>query len=325
MPGTILNDRYVVGIVIGSGGFGITYVGYDANLDIKIAIKEYFPSSKVSRIISDYKDSSDLLGDYGSPDYQKGLAQFLKEARIIARFNKVPGIVSVTDYFEQNKTAYYVMDFLPGRSLKSIVDQRETPISEQEVIMMLRPIIMALREIHKNGIIHRDISPDNMVEDHNGRLTLIDFGAAKLDEQIESEGWVQLKHGYAPLEQYSLEDEQGPWTDVYALCATIYYMMSHAKPIAANKRAQGEYLLSLEELGLSSTAFSNVVSQGLAVEANHRFKNLDALATAFVEEEEEYETVYPEKKSSSLEFLLTIILAACCIILGIVILLYFIL
>lgn len=325
MPGTILNDRYMVGTVLGAGGFGITYVGYDQKLDIKIAIKEYFPASRASRVIQGQNDNSDLLADYGSPDYKNGLRQFLKEARIIAKFNKEKGIVSVTDYFEANKTAYYVMDFLPGRSLKSIIDSREDPVSEQEIIYMLRPIIIALRSVHREGIVHRDISPDNMVEDHNGRLTLIDFGAAKLNDYGEVESWVQLKHGYAPLEQYSLDGEQGPWTDVYALCATIYYMMSHAKPIAANKRAQGEHLLSLEELGLSSPSFSNVVSQGLAVEYNHRFKNLDALVTAFYEEPEP-EIIIPDQTDppvSILERVLTIILAGCCIILAVIIFLYF--
>ena len=334
MPGTVLHERYLLGKVLGMGGFGITYIGFDMNLDIKIAIKEYFPSTHAVRNVDGtQRSTSQVIADYDSVEYRTGLKQFLQEARVIARFNKVPGIVSVTDYFEENKTGYYVMEFLPGTSLKQIVDRRDTPMNEREVIKILKPVILALREVHKEGIVHRDISPDNMVVDDKGKLTLIDFGAAKLNK-IEESTSIQLKHGYAPLEQYSLDGEQGPWTDVYALCATIYYMIAHAKPMPANQRAMEDHLLSLEQLGLATQNFSDVVMQGLAVNYQRRFKNLDALVRAFYEDNKKPQTVQyippqpppvypvePEQNSSSFGTKIAVFLCICCIVVAIVLIL----
>ena len=179
-PGTMIDHRYVTGAVLGQGGFGITYIGYDTFQNKTVAIKEYYPRDSVSRDTEQtgtegYRVS--VFGDMG--DYREGLDRFLKEARTLAQFNRPKGIVTVSAYIEENNTGYIIMDYLPGMSLKKIIEGQKKPMPEEEVMHLLRPVMHALREIHRYGLIHRDISPDNLIMNDDGRLTLIDFGAAR--------------------------------------------------------------------------------------------------------------------------------------------------
>lgn len=284
-PGEILHERYLVGMVLGSGGFGISYVGFDQLLQIKVAIKEYFPSEYASRntmMTSQYYN--EVRFTRGKEIFEAGLERFLSEARTLAHFNKMSGIVSVTDFFHENGTGYMIMDYLPGLSLKQMVLSRDDMIGEQEILQMMRPVFDALHSIHQEKLIHRDISPDNLIMDSNGQLTLIDFGAARDVTEMGKSLTVVLKHGYAPLEQYTTTGEQGPWTDIYALCATMYFMMTRAVPPASIDRVLEDKELSLADLGMPvSKAFSDAIQKGLEVQARDRFHSIEELKAALYE------------------------------------------
>ena len=174
------------------------------------------------------------------------------------------------------------MDYLPGMSLKKIIEGQKQPMTEKEVMHLLRPVMQALEEVHRHGLIHRDISPENLIMNDDGRLTLIDFGAARqVSKDKKKELTVIMKRGYAPLEQYVNNGQQGPWTDVYALAATIYYMVTHAVPQQAVERLRQDPVYSLYELGMPvSKQFSDAVAMGMAVDYHDRFQSMAAFEAA---------------------------------------------
>lgn len=174
------------------------------------------------------------------------------------------------------------MDYLPGMSLKKIIEGQKQPMTEKEVMHLLRPVMQALEEVHRHGLIHRDISPENLIMNDDGRLTLIDFGAARqVFKDKKKELTVIMKRGYAPLEQYVNNGQQGPWTDVYALAATIYYMVTHAVPQQAVERLRQDPVYSLYELGMPvSKQFSDAVAMGMAVDYHDRFQSMAAFEAA---------------------------------------------
>ena len=239
-PGTILDGKYLVGEMLGQGGFGITYIGFDLLLEQKVAIKEYYPMSTgmVSRENSTTVVwSSAVMQKSGM---EKGFDSFLKEARKMAKLGGIPGVVGVKSVFIQNETAYIVMDFIEGETLLKKL-QREGPMDYGTCISLMTPIMQALAEVHKHGIIHRDISPDNIMVQSDGRLILLDLGAAKdldiqgKDGNVQSSQMV-AKHGFSPVEQYGQAGKIGPWTDVYAMAATIYYCCTGVLPPSATDR-----------------------------------------------------------------------------------------
>ena len=176
---TILNGKYLVGKVLGHGGFGITYLGYDLNLRIKLAIKEYFPGQNVWRDTSKSARIS-LYSGNREGEYRDGLSKFLGEAQILAKFWDVPGIVPVKDYFQENNTAYIVMKFVEGKNLKQYLDGQGGKMEPARVFAMMAPLMDALSSVHKAGLIHGDISPKNVIMGPNDQLCLIDFGAATI-------------------------------------------------------------------------------------------------------------------------------------------------
>ena len=239
-PGTILDGKYLVGEMLGQGGFGITYIGFDLLLEQKVAIKEYYPMSTgmVSRENSTTVVwSSAVMQKSGM---EKGFDSFLKEARKMAKLGGIPGVVGVKSVFIQNETAYIVMDFIEGETLLKKL-QRGGPMDYGTCISLMTPIMQALAEVHKHGIIHRDISPDNIMVQSDGRLILLDLGAAKdldiqgKDGNVQSSQMV-AKHGFSPVEQYGQAGKIGPWTDVYAMAATIYYCCTGVLPPSATDR-----------------------------------------------------------------------------------------
>ena len=239
-PGTILDGKYLVGEMLGQGGFGITYIGFDLLLEQKIAIKEYFPMSTgmVSRDgHSTVVWSSAMMGKTGT---QKGFDSFLKEARKMAKLGGIPGVVGVKSVFIQNETAYIVMDFIEGETLLKKL-QKNGPMDFDSCVKLMTPIMQALAEVHEHGIIHRDISPDNIMVRPDGKLILLDLGAAKDLDIQGNDGSVQssqmvAKHGFSPIEQYSKSGKVGPWTDIYAMAATIYYCCTGILPPPATDR-----------------------------------------------------------------------------------------
>ena len=282
-PGTVLNGEYMVGRALGEGGFGITYLGRDLVLGNRVAIKEYFPSGMSTR---DHNFTSQVtLTKTDSRDpYEQGRKNFLKEARTLARFDTQPGIVRVRRFFEANNTAYLVMDYVEGVTLKEYV-KTHGPIKSEILFPMFRPIIDALGEIHASNMIHRDISPDNIMMMPDGSLCLLDFGLAK-DLTSEKSTSIKLKVGYAPEEQYQGVN-QGPWTDVYALCATLYYCLTGNKPDdpITRRSNQPDSLVPPSAQGVSiRRQEEEALLGGLAVDRRNRFQSMKELAAALYTE-----------------------------------------
>ncbi len=276
VPGSIVGRRYVVGRVLGEGGFGITYIGLDNILRIPVAVKEYFPhgcshrDNVTSRVIPAASVNSAAF-------FQKGKDRFLIEARSMARFFREPGIVDVRDFFEENNTAYIVMEYLDGIDLRHYL-RKNGVMTPEEAFTMLAPAMETLEKIHKAGLIHRDISPDNIMYLNDGTLKLMDFGAARDYEDENRSMSVMLKPGYAPEEQYRKMGEQGPWTDVYALCATLYRCITGKTPPESNDRLFRDELMRPSELGADiSPALENVLLYGLAVRKEDRCQSMTEL------------------------------------------------
>ena len=218
--GTKLKGHILVGKVMGKGGFGITYLGYDCRMDKVVAVKEYFPNGIVYRS----GGTEVLLADEKSRDvFAKGADKFYDEAQMVAQFNGNPNIVSVFEYFRENNTVYLVMEFLDGITLKDYVKKRGN-LSDGQVLFILNKMASALSITHSAGVLHRDISPDNIMLCADGKVKLIDFGAARqIVEESASNLTVVLKPGYTPMEQYTKKGQQGAWTDIYSLGSSLYY------------------------------------------------------------------------------------------------------
>ncbi len=277
-PGTVLAKRYLVGRVLGEGGFGITYIGRDLVLGLKIAIKEYFPIDKAARHSMASKDVSVYIG--AETIYQNGKKRFLQEAQTMALMDKTPEIVSVRDFFEENNTAYIVMEYVEGTTLKELVKQRGGKIPPKELFDMIEPLFSALTSLHSKGLIHRDISPDNLMLE-NGKIRLIDFGCARIaitgDERTLT---VAVKHGYAPIEQYNSHG-QGPWTDVYALSATIYYCLTGMAPPRSPDRALEDELMIPSRLGIEiSNQQEAALLKGMEFRPRLRTRTIEELYAA---------------------------------------------
>ena len=277
-PGTILDGKYLVGEMLGQGGFGITYIGFDLLLEQKVAIKEYYPMSTgmVSRENSTTVVwSSAVMQKSGM---EKGFDSFLKEARKMAKLGGIPGVVGVKSVFIQNETAYIVMDFIEGETLLKKL-QREGPMDYGTCISLMTPIMQALSEVHKHGIIHRDISPDNIMVQSDGKLILLDLGAAKdldiqgKDGNVQSSQMV-AKQGFSPVEQYGQAGKIGPWTDVYAMAATIYYCCTGVLPPSATDRMIEDTLTCRPRL--TEEEF-DVLAFCMNVLPQNRPQNMDAL------------------------------------------------
>jgi serine/threonine protein kinase len=277
--GSVLLDRYFVGKVIGQGGFGITYLGYDAKLKTKIALKEYFPHGYAFRELHKDKHTVYSLSGEKTEFYNRGIEKFIGEARRLAQFSGSPGIVNVRDYFNENNTAYIVMEFVEGEPLEDILEKRGR-LSEAETIAIFQPILKTLQKVHAAGILHRDIAPDNIMVEPDGTARLIDFGAAvEVDESAKTSAAV-IKHFYVPEEQYdSNRRRQGPWTDVYALSATIFRAIEGKNLPDALERLRG-----VEFDGFTvpvSEPVKNAVMNGLALFPKDRSQTVEELLSAF--------------------------------------------
>ena len=275
-PGTVIGRRYILGRVLGEGGFGITYIGFDRVLDIPVAVKEYFPHGFSHRAHTVSNTVTVSTGDYQA-FYDKGKRSFLSEAKNVARFRDEPGIVNVSDFIEENNTAYIVMEYLDGIDLKRyLLSHGVMPV--RRTVELLLPIIATLGKLHAAGIIHRDISPDNLMYLKNGKLKLMDFGAAREYIDNERSMSVVLKQGFAPEEQYRRGGDQGPWTDVYALCATIYYCITGRRPIESLDRIFEDNLKRPSELGIPiSPSMEKVLMYGLEVRKKDRCQSMPEL------------------------------------------------
>lgn len=281
-PGTILNNNYLVGNCLGEGGFGITYIGRDLVLDTKVAIKEYYPNGYVNRN-NMIGPNVVITGSTHQDFFNKGKERFLQEARSLAKFRGESGIVSVWGYFEANNTAYIIMEYLDGVNLSTYLKQRGV-FSPNNIFELMIPIVYSLQKVHETGIIHRDISPDNIMFLKNGSLKLMDFGSARVFTNDEKEMSVIFKQGYAPEEQYRKTGEQGPWTDVYGLCATMYRCITGRAPENALDRMIKDEIRPPSELGIRITKqHEYVLMFGLEVYHENRCHNMMQLYNLILE------------------------------------------
>lgn len=270
--GTMLNNRYVIGQVLGFGGFGITYKVWDTKLDAVCAIKEYYPSGFVNR--NPRTNEIIVFSGKRSAEFEFGLSRFIEEAVNLAKFSEHDNIVHAFEYFEENKTAYIVMEFLDGVPLNRYL--QENKISCNESVDIALKVCAALKCVHSNGIVHRDISPDNIFMCKDGRVKIIDFGAARFSAEDEKQRTIILKPGFAPPEQYESVSSQGPWTDIYALGATLYYLLTGVKPEESTNRKIEDNLQPPHELNENIPEYiSNSVMKAMAVDRHLRFNSDD--------------------------------------------------
>ena len=280
-PGTVLQDRYLVGRVLGEGGFGITYIGCDLRLEMKVAIKEYYPLDRSTRNAAVSLEVTGFMG-LAARSFERGKQRFLDEARTMARLAKQQVIVGVRDHFEANNTAYIVMEYIEGTTFSELARQRGGRIPPEELFAILEPLFGALSIVHENGLLHRDIAPDNLMLE-NGRVRLLDFGCAREASQGNETLTITLKHGYAPLEQYQ-QKGQGPWTDIYALCATIYFCLTGKAPPPALDRIAQDELLRPGKLGVALPPWQEAaLLKGLATAPHRRFRTVEELRAALYE------------------------------------------
>ena len=308
--GTRLIGRYTIEGVLGQGGFGITYLGMDELHKKKVAIKEFFPQGIVTRNI-EYEDTVTVTLVGEKENYDKGKERFLKEAQTMAMFSKDKGIVKALDFFEINNTAYIVMEYLEGVTLKQYLRENQR-IAPEDLIELLVPLIESLDEIHSQGMIHRDISPDNIMVLPDGRIKLMDFGAARdYTEFGEKSLSIVLKPGYAPPEQYQTHGVQGPWTDIYALCATMYKCITGENPPDAIERVMDDHLKKISAFGIPVLPqIEEAIIKGMSVAANDRYQNVGDFCedlyggyeeNSVPEAEESQSQVEPETAEQSVE------------------------
>ena len=272
--GVILNGQYRLDSILGEGGFGITYLCFDIYLKINVAIKEYFPAQYATRNTLQGNTRISVISGECKELFSKGLKDYEYEANRLSKFSDLEGIVSVLNFFFENNTAYMVMEYIDGISLKEYLRRNKGKIPWQEVLDMMHPVINSLQSIHKSGIIHRDISPDNIMVDNYGKITIIDFGAARNSED-EKTKTIMLKKGYAPPEQYYKNGNQGSWTDIYALCATMYQMITGIKlPDSLSiQTGQVKYELIKKYAPSIPKYFDQTIYAGIRTDINERIQN----------------------------------------------------
>ena len=279
--GSILYGRYIVGRVLGQGGFGITYLAQDYQTKELVAIKEFFPDTMATR--TGGNTVTPFTGERGE-NFTYGRDTFLEEAKTMAEFLDNPNIVRVHSYFEENGTGYFVMEYLDGVSFQQYIKDHGGRISWEEALKIMLPILDALSAIHAKGIIHRDVTPDNIFITKDGTVKLLDFGAARYSLGNVSRSLdVILKHGFAPKEQYKRHGRQGPYTDVYSTAATIYYAITGAKPDDAIERSDEDTMPLPTTLGARITmAQESALLKGLAVQSENRYQTMDAFRNALI-------------------------------------------
>lgn len=283
--GTVLQGKYLVGKALGQGGFGITYIGLDRDLDRVVAIKEFFPSAIVNREIAET-----LTVRVNAPDlegkFRQNSDRFLKEAKALAKLSHIPEIVNIQGFFEENNTAYIVMEYVQGTDLRHFVRKNGGKLDAAILFPMLDTILQALHQVHRAGLVHRDISPDNIMILPDGGIKLLDFGAVRdaggsdADIDLSHSTEAILKHGFAPMEQYRSRGNLGPWTDEYGVCSSVYYCLTGCVPPDAPARAMGEADVDWDAVSNLQSHQRAALKKGMAMRAKDRFGNLEDLRKA---------------------------------------------
>lgn len=277
-----LENRYLIGRILGCGGFGITYKAYDLLNQCFCAVKEYTPLGIVAR---EENGTQLAVTSYANREnFEHGKKRFMEESEVLRKLTDIPEVVKVTDYFTQNGTAYFVMEYLEGADLRGLMESFGGKIPLKEALQIIHRVGLALEQVHKRaGIFHRDISPDNIMVDQSGRVKLIDFGSAKHIFGKGNQTFTPiLKHGYAPPEQYSSTGKQGSYTDVYALAATFYYIVTGIRLPSAPDRFGGEAYRPLHEVEPTVSAeVSAAVDHALLLDSRQRTQFAAELVASF--------------------------------------------
>ena len=296
--GYVLHGQYRIGRVLGQGGFGITYLGWDDDLEVPVAIKEFFPNSIVNRDCS-VSPEIHCYSEQVVPHYLASKERFLREAKALARFEAEPAIVRIRNFFLENETAYIVMEYVRGTDLASYVDRHGGKLQPKETLMILRPVMEALAAVHEEGLVHRDISPDNIMLHPRDGAKLLDFGAvravegAEAGKDLERSTEAILKRGFAPMEQYHSRGDLGPWTDEYALCATVYYCLTGRIPEEAPTRMIEESEIDWDIPGLTVRQQA-ALRKGMSLRSKDRHGSIRVLLRELYTEE----TADPEEETT---------------------------
>lgn len=304
--GAVLRSRYIIGRILGTGGFGITYLAYDNCDRNRYAIKEYFPAEWAMREMYTHR----VIPSSHSKErlYHHGREVFSREADFLAKLTNIPHIVSVKDYFVENGTAYMVMEYLDGRTIRNYVrSNAKGGISVSKANQIIQDVGMSLQQIHKYMLLHRDIGPDNLILLKDQTVYLIDFGATRMYGLNSPHSMsVLVKEGFAPIEQYSRSGKQGPWTDIYALAATYYFLTTGVKPPSAPDRITGKDVVPLHAKNPTvPDNISKAIEHAMAVDWKNRPQSVDRFleemglsdsVSGFQEIEDDDKTLLLEKK-----------------------------
>jgi len=275
--GTIVRNRYRIGKVIGRGGTAITYQVYDQNLGRISALKEYFPAEIANRIPGSREVI--LYAGKRAAEYAHGFSRFLEEAQNMMKFHNHPNIIHVQDYFEENKTAYIVMEYLRGKTLKEEIEEHLLPYDRAVEIGVT--VCSALTDMHKRKILHRDISPDNIFLCSDGTVKLIDFGAARFAAEELQKLTITYKGGFTPPEQYSQTEEQGAWGDIYALASTLYMAISGIRPEDSREREVRDEVKPLHTVcPYVPEKISEAIERAMSIEKDFRPRSAAEFADA---------------------------------------------
>ena len=259
--GTVLADRYITGKVLGQGNVSITYLGWDKKQETPVAIKEYFSNAKAKR------EGTAVVAMH--PDFSKGVNLFLAEAAKLSGIRGLPQIVPVRSYFEENGTAYLVMEYIQGTDLQTYI-RRKGRLTVQETITLLRPLMSAVSVMHSDGLVHRSISPDHILLLPNGSAKLLDFSAASTE--------AGLKPGFSAPEQYGSGNDLGSWTDVYAFCAVIYFCLKGSAPMDARRRVQNNALVDWSGVPTLNGRQQIALDKGMAIQKKDRLCTMEDLS-----------------------------------------------
>lgn len=270
-PGTVIAERFLIGRVLGSGGFGITYKAKDILTEEVCAVKEYFPTSCAYRKPGD--NNVYPISEAKNGIFQHGRKNFIDEAKILIKFKNDENIVHVENFLAVNNTAYLVMEFLDGTNYKTLINKQNGKIPFSIGVDVFITVANALDRIHSHDILHRDISPENIFITNKAQIKLIDFGSAR--QMIDGSMSVLLKHGFAPIEQYSSTGKQGAWTDIYSLAATFYLSVTGKQVPDSRSRVKTDELERLEKnCPDASVEWGDVIEKALKVDASERYRSV---------------------------------------------------
>lgn len=275
--GSVLDDRYVIGKVIGTGGFGITYLAYDTELEKAVAVKEYFPKGVVIRGMDNV--AVEPITSFHSGEFSIGAEKFRNEAEILSGLGDSADIIKVQGVFGQNGTIYYVMEYIRGITVSEYT-KKYGKINERQALHMAESIAVTFGHIHSRNIIHRDLSPNNILLTDDGKVKLVDFGNARpFFYDGENSMTVALKPGFAPLEQYQHHGNHGPWTDIYSLGTVLYYALTLETPKDPMTRLEDD---SDFRKGLSkiNSGFASVINKMTSVKIGSRYSDAKELLSA---------------------------------------------